>query len=89
MGNDETIESIANAGVAMAAGMAPMAAFFRSKPDSVALWTTVGNGVCQDIKGNGEELFIKREDCCINATFLQMIIRCALDRFQCIDTYSI
>ena len=32
---------MAKAGVAMAAGMAPMAAFFRSKPDSVALWTTV------------------------------------------------
>jgi len=32
---------MAKAGVAMAAGMAPMAAFFRSKPDSVALWTTI------------------------------------------------
>ena len=36
------MESMAKAGVAMAAGMAAMAAFLRSKPDSVNLWATVG-----------------------------------------------
>jgi|EP00970_Alexandrium_tamarense_P019091 hypothetical protein len=34
------MESMAKAGVAMAAGIAAMAAFFMSKPDSANLWAT-------------------------------------------------
>jgi len=34
------MESMAKAGVAIAHGMAAMAAFFKSKPDSTTLWVT-------------------------------------------------
>jgi len=36
------MESMAKAGVAMAAGMAAMAAFLKSKPDSTTFWATLG-----------------------------------------------
>ena len=48
------MESMAKAGVAMAAGTAAMAAFLRSKPDSANLWATVARkgGVGKELEIN-------------------------------------